>query len=184
MAEQPRLGPVRVRVRMVRPGHDQPATIEPRLEVAPERPERKKRKPNNGSFHAGDGRPRPGRPKGAKNRKDGEAEARVRRATESARRVAAEVLSTLTTLNGPDGPREVSYFHGLLLKEMERASKGDERARKTMFEFARWAMIDQPDKAEEEELFDSPETNQAILDWFAAEIRRQEEQKLGKGGKS
>ena len=180
MADAPRLGPVRIRVRPVRPTDDQPARLEPRLAVAPEPPRAKKRKPNSGSFHAGYGRPRPGRPKDAKNRKNRAAEAEARRATESARRIAADILSTLTTINGSEGPREVSYFHALMLKEVERASKGDERARKTMFEIARWAMIDQPDKGDEDDaLFDSPETNQAILDWFADEVLRQEKQKNG-----
>ena len=181
MAEEPRLGPVRVRVRKSRPANDDAPAIAPRLAVEPLPAEPKKRKPNRGSFQAGDGRPRPGRPKGAKNRKKQEEEARERQAVESARAIAAGILSTTTTVSMPTGAKTVSYFHALLLKELELASKGDWRARKTVFDIARWALVERTAEESGDPDFDFSGSDEAILGWFAEELLRREQRKQQRG---
>lgn len=164
MAKPKPLPPVRVRTR---PQPQQPiAPIAPKRLIADsEGKPRKKRLPNSGSFKKGEPSRNPhGRPKGAKGHKA----------------VIRKILLEPVSVRLPSGPRKISAFEALYLKERDLAFSGDWRARKTMLELGRWAL---PEEVVEEAglrpVTDS-EVDRAILEWFEEEIRRKHD-KEGRG---
>jgi len=123
---------------------------------------RKKRLPNTGSFKKGEPSRNPnGRPKGAKGKKA----------------IVRKIVLEPVTVRLPSGPKRLSIFEALLLKERDLAFSGDWRARKTMLELGRWALPeDALDEAGVAPATD-PETDRAILEWFEEEVRQSEQQK-------
>jgi hypothetical protein len=124
-----------------------------------------RRRPNRGSWGAGQcGNPR-GRPRGAKG-----AKATVR-----------QELIDKVEVNGPNGGRKkkITVFQALIKQEIKAAAEGDRQARRTCFDWARWALAEveadltasgQPDPG-------LTETGKAILDMFADEVRAAERKK-------
>ena len=159
MSDPKRLAPVRVRTRPQ--PQQQPADSAPKMRGRPiaylDDKSRKKRLPNSGSFRRGEPSRNPnGRPKGAKGHKA----------------VVRKILLEPVSVRLPSGPRKISVFEALYLKERDLAFSGDWRARKTMLELGRWAL---PEEVVEEAglrpVTDS-EADRAILDWFEEEVRR------------
>ena len=117
-----------------------------------------KREANKGSFQAGvSGNPR-GRPLGAKG-----AKSTVRKA-----------LKGPVEVQTAKGRKKVAIFEAIVKKEIALAAEGDWRARKTVFELARWALGDSDEGlalsgvAAPDELTDA---GRVIIDWFTDEIR-------------
>lgn len=165
--------PPRIRRRPVPPlrvsastSADKPVPTE-RL-VADRRDEpRKKRQPNSGSFRKGQPSANPnGRPKGAKGKKS----------------IVRKILMEPVTVRLPSGPKRLSVFEALVLKERDLAFNGDPRARKTMLELARWALPEETlEDAGASPITDS-DVDRAILDWFEDEVRQKEQRNSGSGG--
>lgn len=160
------LPPVRMRTRpqpQQQPGDSAPKTPR-RLIANPDNTPRKKRLPNSGSFKNGEPSRNPnGRPKGAKGHKA----------------VVRKILLELVSVRLPTGPRKISAFEALYLKERDLAFSGDWRARKTMLELGRWALPeDVVAEAGLRPVTDS-EVDRAILDWFEEDIRRKPRKKGG-----
>lgn len=123
---------------------------------------RKKRLPNSGSFKKGEPSHNPnGRPKGAKGKKS----------------VVRKVLLERVTVRLPSGPKKLTVFEALLLKERDMAFSGDWRARKTMLELGRWSLPD--DVLEDSGVAPAtdPETDRAIIEWFEDEVRYKDRHK-------
>lgn len=162
------LPPVRVR-RRAQP-QQQPADSPPktrgRLIVDPDDRPRKKRLPNSGSFKKGEPSRNPnGRPKGAKGHKA----------------VVRKILLEPVSVRLPTGPRKISVFEALYLKERDLAFSGDWRARKTMLELGRWALPEEVvEEAGLQPVTDS-EADRAILDWFEEEVRQSKRKRGGDG---
>ncbi len=133
---------------------------QPRVTADPAGRQRK-REPNRGSFAKGSSGNRRGRPRGAKGMKT-----TVRKA-----------FASRIDLQTKRGPRRVAIFGALLKKELQLAAEGDWRARRTVFELAKWALGEtgenplNPDDTAPGEL---TATGQAIIDWFVDEIRAQD----------
>jgi hypothetical protein len=134
-------------------------------------PRKRKREPNSGSFPPGvSGNPN-GRPtdveraKKAKNAKGAKAAAR-------------KILSSKIVVQTGRGPKKVSYFEALVSKEASMAAEGDWRARKTIYDLAKWAADEgaelpaHSDTASPEEL---TATGKAIIDWFADDVRARDQ---------
>ena len=83
-----------------------------------------------------------------------------------------KILLEPVSVRLPSGPRKISVFEALYLKERDLAFSGDWRARKTMLELGRWALPE--DVVEEVGLTPATdsEADRAILDWFEEEVRR------------
>jgi hypothetical protein len=125
---------------------------------------RRKRQPNSGSFRKGQPSANPrGRPKGARGKKA----------------IVRKVLLEPVTVRLPSGPKRMSVFEALVLKERDLAFNGDPRARKTMLELARWALPE--DLLEDTGVVPATDSDvdRAILEWFEDEVRQKEH---GKGG--
>jgi len=163
MTDSASLPPVRVRRRIVRKTQPMEATPSgERIIADARRPAARKRQPNSGSFRKGEPSRNPkGRPKGAKGKKS----------------VVRKVLLEPVTVRLPGGPRKLTVFEALLLRERDLAFSGDWRARKTMLELGRWALPD--DVLEDAGVAPAtdPETDRAIVEWFEEEVRQQERQK-------
>ena len=121
-----------------------------------------KREPNSGSFQKGlSGNPN-GRPKKAKG-----AKAISRKA----------LLEVVDVKMAGERSRKMTVFEALVKKERAAAFAGDWRARNTMFTLARWALVDRDDEQTNVETpavtaaGELTDTGQAILDWFAEEVR-------------
>ena len=163
--------PVRIRRRQVsqptaNPTASEPAATLERLSAHRREEPLKKRVPNSGSFKKGEPSRNPkGRPKGAKGRKA----------------VVRKILLEPVTVRLPTGPKKLTVFEALLLKERDLAFSEDWRARKTMLELGRWALPE--DVLEEAGVAPSAdtETDRAILAWFEDEVRQKDQQKGGSG---
>jgi hypothetical protein len=155
----------RIRFRPIAPQTDIPAEYaeaggeRPRLVADPPGKKKgRKREPNKGSFSAGmSGNPK-GRPPGAKG-----AKATIRKA-----------LNGSVDVQTAKGRKKIGIFDALIKKEIVLAVDGDWRARRTMFELARWALGDSSEGPQllgavaPDELTDA---GRVIIDWFADEIR-------------
>ena len=130
----------------------------PRLTADPGR-RRRKRTPNKGSFKEGvSGNPR-GRPKGAKGVKP----------------MVRKVLSDRIPVQTSRGSKDVAYFEALLKKEAAMAAEGDWRARRTIFEFAKWALGGDAELPADVAAASSEEltaTGKDILAWYADEVKK------------
>ena len=127
---------------------------------------RKKRQPNSGSFRKGQPSANPnGRPKGAKGKKS----------------IVRKILMEPVTVRLPSGPKRLSVFEALVLKERDLAFNGDARARKTMLELARWALPEETLEDAGASPITDAEVDRAILDWFEDEVRQKEQQNNGSG---
>lgn len=168
MSNSEQLPPVRVRRRPQPqlPGTTDAVPAERIVADGSDKP-RKKRQPNSSSFKKGEPSRNPkGRPKGAKGHK-----AMVRK-----------ILLEPISVRLPTGPRKISMFEALILKERDLAFSGDRYARKTMLELGRWALPeDVLVEAGLQPVTDS-ETDRVILDWFEEEVR-QKKRKRGGGNK-
>ena len=82
----------------------------------------------------------------------------------------------------------MTAFEALVMKERAAAFAGDWRARNTMFALGRWALIDRDDEQGDVETpavnaaGELTDTGQAILDWFAHEVRASAVTTLSEGG--
>lgn len=123
--------------------------------------DRRKRVPNKGSFQKGESGNLKGRPRGAK----------------GAKVMVRNILSARTNVQIGRGEKRVVIFEALVRKEVSLAAEGDWRARRTVFELGKWA-LSEGSQLPLEAVSTSPEeltdTGQAILDWFADEVRAQE----------
>lgn len=163
----PPLAPVRIRQR------PQPKRSASEASDPPERliadsggGPRKKRQPNSGSFKKGEPSRNPsGRPKGAKGKKS----------------VVRKVLLERVTVRLPSGPKKLTVFEALLLKERDMAFSGDWRARKTMLELGRWSLPDDVLEDAGIAAATDPETDRAIIEWFEEEVRHKERHKREEG---
>ncbi|WP_420382217.1 DUF5681 domain-containing protein [Novosphingobium sp.] len=133
-------------------------------------PRKPKREANGGSFAPGvSGNPN-GRPtdveraKKAKNAKGAKAAAR-------------KVLNSKIVVQTGRGPKKVSYFEALVSKEASMAAEGDWRARRTMYDLAKWAADEgaelpaHADGGSPEEL---TAAGQAIINWFEDDVLARE----------
>lgn len=116
---------------------------------------RKKRQPNSGSMKPGETRNPNGRPKGAKGVKT----------------IVRRVLHETTEIRTATGKRKVTIYEALLQKELQRASEGDWRARKTLIELGRWALPEENPEKPRQSSEPVTEADAAIIDWFADQIR-------------
>ena len=90
-----------------------------------------KREPNSGSFPAGvSGNPN-GRPTDAER-------AKKAKNAKGAKAAARKILSSKIVVQTGRGPKKISYFEGLVSKEASMAAEGDWRARRTIFDLAKW----------------------------------------------
>lgn len=138
-------------------GSEPEADAAQRLTADPDR-RRRKRKPNKGSFPKGVSGNLRGRPKGAKGVKP----------------MVRKILSGRIPIQTSRGSKKVAYLEALLKKEAAMAAEGDWRARRTIFEFAKWALGDNAElpadvaTASPEELTKS---GKEILAWYSEEIK-------------
>ena len=117
-------------------------------------PTRLKRKPNAGSMKPGETRNPNGRPKGAK----------------GTRAMVRKVICVNTAIREKGRERKVTRFEAILLQELQLASQGDWRARKTVIELGLWALPeDEPDKPSSSGARELSLTDEAIINWFANE---------------
>lgn len=151
--------PVRVRVRQLPHGNPTDVPV-PRLVVDGDDKPRRKRAPNSGSMKKGETRNPHGRPKGAKGFKT----------------LVRKVLGETTAIRTAKGTKKVSIFHALLMKELELATKGDWRARKTILELGRLALPEESPDAVREADQPPGAADEAILDWFEGEVRERDRQ--------
>ena len=85
------------------------------------------------------------------------------------------------TVRLPSGPKRLTVFEALVLKERDLAFSGEWRARKTMLELGRWALPeDMLDEVGVPPVTDT-EIDRAILDWFEDEIRQKAQRNSGSG---
>lgn len=134
-----------------------------RIVADPELKPCKKRQPNSGSMKPGETRNPSGRPKGAK----------------GVKAIVRKVLHEKTEIRTAKGKKKVSVYEALLQKELQYASQGDWRARKTLIELGRWALPEENPETARHIAGPPSEVDQAILDWFANEVRAKDEQKGG-----
>lgn len=163
----------RMRIRPVSvSSHEVPPALDQESDSAPRQ---RKREPNRGSFPPGVSGNRRGRPTD---------EELARRAKKDAKVSARKVLGAKITVQTAKGPKKVETFIALVKKEVSLAADGDWRARKTIFDLAKWASIDSPDQPlhlDTASPDDLTATGQAIIDWFEEEIRgRDQDEEEGK----
>lgn len=168
MADEPQSGagsrpPVRVRTR-TRRVHQDDGTIARVQRIVADSSDgtpRKKRKPNSGSMKKGETRNPNGRPKGAK----------------GAKATVCKILGKKTEVRTEGKKEKLNMFEVLVLKELQMALGGEGQARKTMLELGRWAMPDLLPGAENRPPEEQSAADDAILTWFANEIREQDSQR-------
>jgi len=165
MPDDQSLPPVRVRIRS-KPSADG-GEPEDRLVANRESPAHQKRQPNSGSMKPGETRNPKGRPKGAKGTK-----AIVRR-----------VLGANTPIRENGRQRMATRWEAVVLRELQLASEGDWRARKSILELGRWALPeDEPNKAALSGPRDVSAADQAIIEWFQNEASNREVEVAGEKG--
>ena len=152
MPSDPGKPPVRIRVRSRPPaGSGRP---EERLVADRASPTRRKRKPNAGSMKPGETRNPKGRPKGAK----------------GTRAMVRKVMCVSTAVRENGRERKITRFEAILLQELQLASQGDWRARKTVIELGLWALPeDEPDKPSSSGSREPRLADEAIINWFENE---------------
>lgn len=119
-----------------------------------------KRKPNKGSFQKGYSGNLKGRPREAKGVK-----ATIRK-----------ILETRIETKTAKGPKKLGFLEALIKKEVALAADGDWRARKTIFELAKWSHGESADEPLAPNLLskeDITETGEAIIAWFKDEVTAQ-----------
>ena len=150
----------RVRIRPITNGAPTETSTPRMIADAEQRRGKRKREPNKGSFGPGQSGNPKGRPRGAKGVK-----VMVRKA-----------LDTRIEIHTGKGPKKVAIIEALLKKEVSLAAEGDWRARKTVFELAKWALgdsVEQPLATEASTPEELTQTGQAIIAWFKDEITQQ-----------
>ena len=140
---------------------DPPDINEARIVADTDEKLRKKRPPNSGSMKPGETRNPNGRPKGAK----------------GVKAIVRKVLHEKTEIRTTKGKRKVTIYEALLKQELQHASEGDFRARKTLIELGRWALLEENPETTRHTASPPSEVDQAILDWFADDVRAMDEQK-------
>ena len=152
MPSDPGKPPVRIRVRS-RPPADGGVPGE-RLVADRASPTCRKRKPNAGSMKPGETRNPNGRPRGAK----------------GTRAMVRKVICVSTPIREKGRERKVTRFEAILLQELQLASQGDWRARKTVIELGLWALPeDEPEKPSSSGSRELSLTDEAIINWFENE---------------
>lgn len=162
MANDQYLRPVRVRIR------SKPAAEggepEDRLVADPQSAARKKRQPNSGSMKPGETRNPNGRPKGAKGTKA----------------IIRKVLGAKTPIRENGRQRMVTRWEAVVLRELQLASEGEWRARKTIIELGRWAFPEaEPGKSVSTSFEEISAVDLGILDWFESEALRRKQEAAG-----
>ena len=162
MPDDQSLPPVRVRIRS-KPAADG-GEPEDRLVADRESPAHQKRQPNSGSMKPGETRNPNGRPKGAK----------------GTRAIVRKVLGANTPIREKGRQRMVSRWEAVLLRELQLASEGEWRARKTIIELGRWALPeDEPGRAAASSPGEVSAVDQAIIDWFETEAASRKREAAG-----
>ena len=149
---------VRTRRRISTAGGDERLVADPVDDPADG--QRKKRLPNSGCMKKGETRNPNGRPKAARGTKA----------------LVKKLLSEKTSVREGGRSRRITRYHALLLKELQMAFDGDWRARRTIIELGRWALLEDNPLAAKPAQPGSNATDEAILAWFEAEVHGSLEQ--------